>query len=107
MAVLNLEVRWILFTVQTCILRTAARILMRIETFTARSYPELYNKCHRISWELYCGFSDKVSFSVSSRNSRLHHSANIEKAVFDAIRENMEKLGVNLTDKKKLKYDFT
>lgn len=77
-------------------LRTANRILMRIESFTARSYPELYNKCRRVAWELYCGFSDAVSFSVSSRNSRLHHTTNIENTVFDALAESMKKLGVQL-----------
>ncbi len=75
-------------------LRTANRILMRIGIFTACSYPELYNKCRRIDWELYCGFSDAVSFSVSSRNSRLHHTDNIGKTVFDALSEHMKKLGV-------------
>lgn len=78
-------------------LRTANRVLMRIESFTARSYPELYNKCRRIPWELYCGFSNAVSFSVSSKNSRLHHSQNIENAIFDALHDYMEKLGVKVT----------
>lgn len=79
-------------------LRTANRILMRIESFTACSYPELYNKCRRIDWELYCGFSGAVSFSVSSRNSRLHHTDNIRKTVFDALSEHMKKLGVNVSN---------
>jgi len=77
-------------------LRTANRILMRIESFTACSYPELYNKCRRIGWELYCGFSGAVSISVSSRNSRLHHTDNIGKTVFDALSEHMKKLGVHV-----------
>ena len=59
---------------------------MRIGSFTSRSYPELYNKAKRISWELYVGFNNEVSFSVSSHNSRLHHSKNISDAVYDAIR---------------------
>ena len=79
-------------------LRTANRVLMRIGSFTACSYPELYNKCRRIDWELYCGFSDSVSFSVSSRNSRLHHTDNIGKTVFDALSEHMKKLGVHVNN---------
>lgn len=79
-------------------LRTANRILLRIQSFNARSYPELYNKCRRIDWEIYCGFSSKVSFSVSSRNSRLHHSKNIESAVFSALHDHMEKLGVQVVN---------
>lgn len=81
-------------------LRTANRILMRISSFTARSYPELYNKCGRISWELYTGFNDEISFSVSSRNSRLHHSEHISDAVFGAIRDYMNRSGIALSQSK-------
>jgi putative N6-adenine-specific DNA methylase len=77
-------------------LRTANRVLMRISTFTARSYPELYNKSRKISWELYTGFSKEVSLSVSSKNSRLHHSDNIATAIFDALRDSLEKTGVKV-----------
>lgn len=77
-------------------LRTANRIIERIGTFTARSYPELYNKSRKIAWELYTGFTKEISFSVTSRNSRLHHTDNIENTVFDAICEAMKKLGVSV-----------
>ncbi len=85
----------LIYSTNLC-LRTANRILMRIGSFTARSYPELYNKCRRIDWELYCGFSDAVNISVSARNSRLHHTGNIGKTVFDALSEQMKKLGVHI-----------
>jgi putative N6-adenine-specific DNA methylase len=87
-------------------LRTANRILLRIDTFTARSYPELYNKSRKIAWELYCGFSEEVSFSVSSGTSRLHHTENIENAVFDGLRETMEKMGVKVDRKKNAQIRF-
>lgn len=87
----------LIYSTNLC-LRTANRILMRIGTFTACSYPELYNKCRRIDWELYCGFSNAVSFSVSSRNSRLHHTDNIGKTVFDALSEHMKNLGVHISN---------
>ncbi len=77
-------------------LRTANRILLRIDTFTARSYPELFNKSRKISWEIFCGFSSSVSFAVSSKSSRLHHTENIETAIFDALQESMLKLGVSV-----------
>ncbi len=77
-------------------LRTANRVLMRIGSFTSRSYPELYNKAKRISWELYIGFNKEISFSVSSHNSRLHHSEKISDAVYDAIKEEMGKLGLEV-----------
>lgn len=77
-------------------LRTANRILMRIDEFTARSYPELFNKCKRIRWELYAGFNGEVSFSVSSRKSRLHHTDNIESTVYDALCRSIQPLGLKL-----------
>ena len=77
-------------------LRTANRILMRIDEFTARSYPELFNKCKRIQWELFTGFNSEVSFSVSSRKSRLHHTDNIASTVYDAISESIKHLGLKV-----------
>ncbi len=74
--------------------RTANRLLLRIDTFTVRSYPELFNKMKRIHWELYCGFSGKYSLSVTSKNSRIHHTGNIEKSVSEAITQYMHNLGV-------------
>jgi putative N6-adenine-specific DNA methylase len=75
-------------------LRTANRLLLRIEKFTIRSYPELFNKMKRISWELYCGFAGKFSLSVTSKNSRIHHTGNIESSVSEAIIQYMQDLGV-------------
>jgi putative N6-adenine-specific DNA methylase len=81
-------------------LRTANRVLMRIDSFTARSYPELYNKAKRIKWEIYSGFETDIAFSVSSSSSRLHHTENIENAVFDSMKEVMNSLGVTLKKEK-------
>ena len=77
-------------------LRTANRIVMRIDVFTARSYPELYNKASHIPWELYCGFCGKIGGEASASSSRLHHTGNITKAVFDACRDHMSGLGVTV-----------
>jgi putative N6-adenine-specific DNA methylase len=77
-------------------LRSANRVLLRIDAFVARSYPELFNKIVRINWELFIGFNKKVSFKVSSRNSRLHHTGNIENSVFEGVQSSMAKLGVSI-----------
>lgn len=81
-------------------IRTANRVLMRIDSFTARSYPELYNKAKKINWEIYSGFETDIAFSVSSSSSRLHHTENIENAVFDSMKEVMESLGVAIKKEK-------
>jgi putative N6-adenine-specific DNA methylase len=75
-------------------LRTANRVVMRVATFTARSYPELYNKAKRIAWELHCGFTNKIAVEAIAGRSRLHHTEHIAQAVFDGCREHMETLGV-------------
>jgi putative N6-adenine-specific DNA methylase len=75
-------------------LRTANRLLMRVDSFVARSYPELFNKARRIPWELYTGFTTDIDVDAVSRTSRLHHTDNIEKAVFDGIVDRMRTLDV-------------
>lgn len=87
-------------------LRTANRLLLRIETFTVRSYPELFNKMKRISWELYCGFSGNFSLSVTSKNSRIHHTGNIESSVSEAIIQYMQDLGVKIEYKENAPIQF-
>ena len=78
-------------------LRTANRVLLRVDSFIAKSYPELFNKASRIDWELYAGFARKIAWEVSAHSSRLHHTANIEKTVSDACAAHMRSLGVNAT----------
>ena len=75
-------------------LRTAGRVLLRVASFRARSYPELYNKLQRIHWELHTGFHPEISFVVSSRSSRLHHTGKIAETAFDAINAVMTRLGL-------------
>ena len=77
--------------------RTASRILLRIDSFTARSYPELYNKLYRIDWELYVGYTPLVFFTASSVRSRLHHTDRIAESSFSALRDHMHGLGIEAT----------
>jgi putative N6-adenine-specific DNA methylase len=81
-------------------LRTANRVVMRVATFTARSYPELYDKAKRLPWELYSGFTKEIAVEAVAGHSRLHHTDNIARAVFDACRDHMDKLGVAVVQNK-------
>ncbi len=65
----------------------AGRVLLRIGTFTCKSYPELFDKIQRLPWELFLGRNPVASFRVSAGESRLHHTGNIAKTTGDAIRE--------------------
>jgi putative N6-adenine-specific DNA methylase len=80
-------------------LRTASRVLLRVDSFTARSYPELYNKAKRICWELFCGFNHGVAFEVTSRSSRLHHTGNVAQAIGTACADHMAGLGLTIEQK--------
>ncbi|OGS37684.1 MAG: hypothetical protein A2293_07535 [Elusimicrobia bacterium RIFOXYB2_FULL_49_7] len=77
------------------VLRTAVRVLLRIQTFVACSYPELFNKSCRIAWERYAGLKPLLGFECSANTSRLHHTDNIIKTVYDAIKEIYGDFGIN------------
>ena len=78
-------------------LSTASRILLRLGSFTARSYPELFNKLHRLPWELYTGFHPDIGCIAASRSSRLHHTAVLCKTLADAVTSYLLRLGVRKT----------
>jgi len=75
-------------------LRTANRLIMRVAEFTARSYPELYNKVKRLPIEWFAAFAEGIAVEASSTASRLHHTGNIEKAVFDACAARLASFGL-------------
>jgi putative N6-adenine-specific DNA methylase len=68
-------------------LRTANRILMRIGTFTATNFRQLWEKTAQIPWELYLYKNSEVSIHVTSRHSRLIHT----DAIADHIHEGIAK----------------
>lgn len=75
-------------------LRTAHRVLLRIDDFLAQTYPVLFDRTGRISWELYLGFAETLSINVSAKRSRLRHHKNIAASVHEAIVTSLEPLGL-------------
>ena len=75
-------------------LRTAHRVLLRIDDFLAQTYPVLFDRAKRISWELYFGFAEEFSVNVSAKRSRLRHHKNIAATLHDAISTSLEPLGL-------------
>ena len=73
-------------------LRSAHRVLLRIDDFLAQSYPMLFNKTSKIPWELY--LPKQFSIQVSSKTSRLHQHKNIAKTLNDAIQAHLNPLGL-------------
>ncbi|WP_319522830.1 hypothetical protein [uncultured Desulfosarcina sp.] len=66
-------------------LRTATRILMRIDTFTATNPRQLEKHCASIPWELYLIEGTCPEIKVHSQRSRLYHSDVVARAVKEAI----------------------
>jgi putative N6-adenine-specific DNA methylase len=75
-------------------LRTAHRVLLRIDDFLAQSLPMLYNRARRIPWELYLGFSPTVSLRVSAKASRLQQGAGVANTLYQAILARLTPLGL-------------
>ena len=58
-------------------LRTATRVLMRIDSFTASRFYELERKASELPWELFLNPGTNVEFRIRAKHSRLYHSGAI------------------------------
>ena len=66
-------------------LRTATRILMRIDTFAATNVRQLEKKSSEIPWELFLPSGRMPAIRVSSRRSRLYHTEAITEGLQSGI----------------------
>lgn len=69
--------------------RICTRILIRLASFRALSFPELYNKSKKVVWGQYIGAHTAVSVRVSCSHSKLMHSGRAEQALADAIGDHL------------------
>lgn len=69
--------------------RTITRILIRLASFRALSFPELYNKSKKVAWENYVSAQVPVSVRASCSGSKLMHSGRAELAISDAVRDRL------------------
>ena len=65
--------------------RCATRFVIRLASFKALTFPELYNKVRKIAWQQYVGDGITVEVKASCHRSKLLHSGRAEKAVMDGI----------------------
>jgi len=68
-------------------LRTANRILMRIETVDATSFSQLQKKLSDISWELFLRANQVLQTHVSTRHCKLYHTGAISERILKAIED--------------------
>jgi len=86
--------------------RTVTRILLRLKTFKAFSFPELFNKLQRISWHPYLNGGDTIDVSVSTQKSTLQHSGRIAQVVSDALKHPLKKEGITQTIYIRIEHDM-
>jgi len=65
--------------------RCATRIVVRLATFKALTFPELYNKARKIAWQKYIGNGVAVEVKASCHRSKLLHSGRAQQAVLDGV----------------------
>lgn len=75
-------------------LRTARRVLLRLDDFLAQSYPTLFNRIGRLPWEHYLGFNKTYSLRVNAKASRVHHHRNIAETVRSGVLKALEPHGL-------------
>jgi putative N6-adenine-specific DNA methylase len=66
-------------------LRTASRILMRIDQFKATNFNQITNKAAQIPWELYLPSNSLLQVNVSAQHCRLFHTDAIGERILRAI----------------------
>jgi putative N6-adenine-specific DNA methylase len=74
-------------------LRTATRILMRIEAFSATNLRRLEKKADAIAWELFLAPGAQPDVKVSSHRSRLYHTTAIVQIFRDILTRRLEGVG--------------
>jgi len=66
-------------------LRTASRVIVRVEKFHADSFHELERRASRVPWDLYVTKGSRVQFRVTCRKSRLYHSDAVAERLAESI----------------------
>lgn len=67
-------------------LRTASRILARVDAFKAAHFAELEKAAARVDWGRWVPEGGAVHFRITSRKSRLYHQKAIADRLEDAVR---------------------
>ncbi len=73
-------------------LRTASRILMRIDDFSASSFSRLERKLAGIPWELYLRPGDAPRIRAAAAKSRLYHTDAVAERVLASIRDRFDQV---------------
>ncbi|MBI4773034.1 MAG: hypothetical protein HY788_02440 [Deltaproteobacteria bacterium] len=75
-------------------LRSAGRVLMRVDRFRAGAYEEIFSKSRKMYWETLLAPGALLSFRTVVRYSRAGHTERVEKAILDGIQARFNELGL-------------
>lgn len=67
--------------------RTVTRVLLRLASFKALSFPELYNKSRKIDWSQFFDGEAAVQVHAAAHASKLIHTGRISETVAAALRD--------------------
>jgi len=70
-------------------LRTASRILMRLDTFKASNFGHLEKKLGAFPWELFLQAGCEPQIRITTRRSRLYHKAAISGLCIESLRRRL------------------
>lgn len=82
--------------------RTLTRVLIRLASFRALSFPELYNKCKKVAWQNYIDEHVSILVRASCSGSKLMHSGRAEQAMVDAVNDSLESHAVEATHEQQI-----
>lgn len=71
-------------------LRTTSRLLLRLASFHARSFPELERHARAVPWHEVLRPGDRTAFRVTSKKSKLYHQGGIAERLARAAAAQME-----------------
>jgi putative N6-adenine-specific DNA methylase len=76
-------------------LRTASRIVVRVDEFHADSFHELERRAKRIRWDEYLHPGSRAQFRVTCRKSRLYHSDAVAQRFSEAVAKRVKGVTVS------------
>ena len=66
-------------------LRTASRVLLRVDSFHAAAFSELERHANRVPWERFVAAGRAAHFRVTTRKSKLYHERGIAERLATAL----------------------
>ena len=76
-------------------LRTASRIVVRVDEFHASSFHELERRAKRIRWDQYLTPGARAQFRVTCRKSKLYHSDAVAQRFHEAVAKQVHGVVMN------------